>query len=95
MEKNTKQKPSQIKFVDRENQTFENVQLLTEHQLAAHWNISIKTLQAQRWKGCGITFIKIGRSVRYRISDVAAFEQQNMRTSTIQNIAIGQERIGQ
>lgn len=80
MEKHANLKLSQIKFVDREKQSFENAQLLTEHELAAHWNISIKTLQAQRWKGCGITFIKIGRSVRYRMSDVIAFEQQNSVT---------------
>ena len=57
-----------------------STQLLTETQLAEHWNISIKTLQAQRWKGGGITFIKIGRSVRYSIEDVIAFEQQNSVT---------------
>ena len=47
---------------------------LCEQQLAARWGISIKTLQAQRWKGCGVAFIKLGRSVRYRLSDVVAFE---------------------
>ena len=54
--------------------------LLCEQQLAARWGISIKTLQAQRWKGCGVAFIKLGRSVRYRLSDVVAFELANTVT---------------
>jgi 3-methyladenine DNA glycosylase AlkD len=57
-----------------------NEYLLCEQQLASRWGISIKTLQAQRWKGCSVAFIKLGRSVRYRLSDVVAFELANTVT---------------
>ena len=67
-------------------------QLLTEKQLAVQWNISIKTLQAQRWKGSGVAFIKLGRAVRYRVSDVAAYEQARVQTSTIEINSINQNR---
>jgi len=57
--------------------------LLTEGQLAARWALaSAKKLQADRLKGGGCPFVKIGRSVRYRLSDVLAYETANLRTST-------------
>ena len=43
---------------------------LTEAQLAERWQISVRTLQAARVKGSGVPFVRIGRSVRYRLEDV-------------------------
>ena len=47
---------------------------LKEEELASRWRISIKALQRWRLIGDGPPFLKVGRSVRYRISDVEAFE---------------------
>ena len=49
----------------------------TETQLAKRWNKSVKTLQADRWKGTGVSFLKLGRSVRYRLSDIVAYESSH------------------
>ena len=54
---------------------------LTETQLAERWQISIKTLQANRWKGIGCSHIKVGRLVRYRLVDVLAYEAAHLVTS--------------
>jgi hypothetical protein len=55
---------------------------LTEGQLADRWQCSIKKLQNDRLKGGGPRFVKIRRSVRYRFTDVLAYEEANLRTST-------------
>lgn len=55
---------------------------LNEKQLAERWGVSVRTLQAARVKGCGVAFIRIGRAVRYRMEDVVAYEQAQLRTST-------------
>ena len=57
--------------------------LITEKQLAVRWALSsAKKLQTDRLKGCGCPFVKIGAAVRYRLSDVAAYEAANLRHST-------------
>jgi hypothetical protein len=56
--------------------------LLTEQQLAARWSIAPKTLRNARVEGRLLGFVKIGRSVRYRLSEVIAFEEQNSVRST-------------
>jgi hypothetical protein len=55
---------------------------LNEKQLAERWGVSIRTLQATRVKGGGVPFVRIGRSVRYRLEDVLAYEQARLRTNT-------------
>ena len=55
---------------------------LTETELALRQKRSVKTLQADRVAGRGVPFLKIGRSVRYRVADVIAFEQAKLRRST-------------
>ena len=51
---------------------------LTETQLADRWQMSIKTLQANRGKGIGCSHIKVGRLVRYRMQDVVAYETAHL-----------------
>lgn len=51
---------------------------LTEGQLAKRWQISVKKLQADRWNFRGVPYVKIGRSVRYRLAEVFAYEELNM-----------------
>lgn len=56
--------------------------LLQERELAARWNVSVRTLQNRRVQGCSLPFLKLGRSVRYRLSDVVAYEESVRRHST-------------
>jgi hypothetical protein len=55
---------------------------LTETQLAARHQRSVKTLRNARVSGGYVPFVKIGRNVRYRLSDVLAFEQAALKRST-------------
>lgn len=57
--------------------------LLTEVQVAKRWGLaSPKKLQADRVAGVGCPFVRLGRAVRYRLSDLVMFERSNLRTST-------------
>ena len=47
---------------------------LDENQLGARWHVTTRMLQQARWKGAGCIYVKIGRMVRYRLSDVKAYE---------------------
>ena len=60
----------------------ENEIFLTETQLAERHQRSVKTLRNKRVQGGYIKFVKIGRHVRYRLSDVLAYEQANLQNST-------------
>ena len=62
---------------------------LTEKELAARWQISVKTLRNARVSGTGCKFFKGLGFVRYRLTDVIEFERMHMRASTgkvIQNV---------
>ena len=48
-------------------------QCLTEQEVSARTGLSLSTLRAHRFKRIGIPYIKIGRSVRYRIYDLSAY----------------------
>ncbi len=48
-------------------------QYLTERQVADLLSISVSTLQKQRFHSTGIPYIKLGRAVRYAMSDVVAY----------------------
>jgi predicted DNA-binding transcriptional regulator AlpA len=47
--------------------------LLTEKQVAAQLSINPKTLSIWRGQRRGPRFVKLGRAVRYRLSDVREF----------------------
>jgi Helix-turn-helix domain len=57
-------------------------ELLTENEAAQLRRQSVRTLQAERVRGGGCPHVKLGRSVRYRRSDVLKFIENNVRTST-------------
>jgi hypothetical protein len=61
-----------------------NAVFLTEKELAARQKRSVRTLQNQRISGDGVPFVKFGRSVRYRLSDIVAWEMESSRVSTSQ-----------
>ncbi len=62
-------------------------QLLNTKQAANYLSVSNAFLERDRWAGARIPFIKIGsRAVRYRISDLDAFIENSIRTSTSQQV---------
>jgi len=54
-------------------------ELFTERNLAHRWQLSCRTLQRWRAEGFGPAWIWIGGSVRYRISDIVAYEARNLQ----------------
>jgi len=57
-------------------------ELLTEIEAAQLRRQSVRTLQAERLRGDGCPFVKLGRSVRYRRRDVLQFIEAKVRLST-------------
>ena len=57
-------------------------ELWTQKQLSEHWQISTHTLERWRSEGIGPIFLKMRGQVRYRLSDILAFEQEALRKST-------------
>jgi predicted site-specific integrase-resolvase len=55
---------------------------MNQVELAARWKISPRTLERWRWTGEGPCYLKIGGRVVYRLEDVEAFEQSQLRAST-------------
>jgi hypothetical protein len=55
---------------------------LNEHELAARWGLSVKTLRRWRQEQLGPVFCKLGARVTYLISDIEAFERRVSRYST-------------
>ena len=53
-----------------------------QRKLAGHWQVAESTLERWRSEGIGPLFLKLRGSVRYRLSDVAAFEEESLRKST-------------
>jgi len=62
-------------------------QLLNTKQAASFLAVSNAFLERDRWAGARIPFIKIGsRAVRYRMSDLEAYIESSIRTSTSQQV---------
>ena len=53
-----------------------------EKWLAQRLGLSVKTIQSWRDKGIGPAFRKFYSAVRYSLTDIEAFEQAAIRTST-------------
>ena len=64
------------------SQAIQNNTVFPEREAAAFLAVSPRTLQGWRSKGGGPAFIKMGRSVRYRASDLDDFLNGGIRTST-------------
>jgi len=56
--------------------------LLTTAEVAERLRVSTSFLAKARVTGHGPRFIKVGRSCRYRISDLETYERSCARTST-------------
>lgn len=61
--------------------------LMDERTTSRRYHIPIRTLQAQRQRGGGMPYVKIGRSVRYDRRVVEAYLIECARTSTSDDTA--------
>ncbi len=52
---------------------------LNQVQLSDRWQISVRTLEKWRSRGDGPKFVKVGSAVRYRLTDVEAWEAGQTR----------------
>jgi hypothetical protein len=52
---------------------------LNQHDLAARWNLSPRSLEKWRMLCIGPAYIKVGGRVRYLLEDVLAYEAENRR----------------
>jgi hypothetical protein len=52
--------------------------LLTDAQLAVRWQLSRGTLANQRSQGRGPAYLKLASRIRYRLSDIEAYEQAGL-----------------
>lgn len=58
--------------------------LYNTKQAANYLGVSSAFLERDRWAGARIPFVKLGtRSVRYRLTDLEAFVEGRVRTSTV------------
>jgi hypothetical protein len=53
-----------------------------QRDLARRLGLSPRTLEGWRWRGTGPRFVKAGGRVLYRLEDVEAFEETQLRQST-------------
>ncbi|AEV38408.1 helix-turn-helix transcriptional regulator [Pseudovibrio ascidiaceicola] len=56
--------------------------LITEAAAADYLGISIRTIQAWRVRGGGPNYVKLGKAVRYRPSDIQAWIEAHLTSST-------------
>lgn len=56
--------------------------LLTPEDLADRWNLTETTLSQWRWNGRGPRFIKVGKGILYRLSEIEHFEDQHTCKNT-------------
>lgn len=61
-------------------------QFLSEVELAARWGMSSKTLTRWRCDRRGPPYVKLGKTVRYAMSDVLEFERNGLRRPTPRQI---------
>jgi len=53
--------------------------LLTQDEAARIINKSPKWLERDRWAGPTVPYVKLGRSVRYRVADLLAYIEDNVQ----------------
>ena len=55
------------------------IQHLDQNAVAQRWRISPRSLERWRWLKQGPPFLKIGGKVLYRLTDIEAYEQAQLR----------------
>lgn len=71
-----------VKEHSRDETPYGEPHLITEQQAADLFGLSVKTLRNWRLSGAGPSYLKIGRSVRYCVSDITAWLETCRRSST-------------
>lgn len=51
-------------------------EFLTQDELASRWDVETRTLYNWRKEGKGPPFLKLGKKIRYRLSDVLEYEEK-------------------
>jgi len=69
------QKPSRLHLLN-EFESAPQSALFSQQTIAAVLSCSTQLLERNRWAGIGVPYLKIGRKVLYRKSDVLDFLQQ-------------------
>ncbi len=69
------QKPSRSSFLN-EFESAPQSALFNQQTIAAVLSCSTQLLERNRWAGSGVPYLKIGRKVLYRKSDILNFLQQ-------------------
>ncbi len=58
---------------------------LDVYELGARWKLAPKTLDRWRQRGIGPLFLKIGGHIVYRLSDIEAYEDAQVRQTTVKD----------
>jgi DNA-binding transcriptional regulator YiaG len=66
---------SECALTCHEDRTVMLVRHLTETDLARRWRMSVRTLQAWRWRKVGPPYLK----VLYRLTDIETFEAERLQ----------------
>lgn len=65
--------------------------ILNTNEAATYLNVKPTTLEQWRWNGRGPLYVKIGRSVKYRLADLDTFVTERVFTSTTEEQASKRE----
>lgn len=56
--------------------------LFNPDQLGTRWGKTRQSLAQMRYRGDGPAYLKIGKSIFYRMEDILEFEESQLRTRT-------------
>ena len=62
--------------------------LFSQETLAAIRDCSLATLERDRWAGAGVPFVKMGRLVRYRKSEIRTWLEQHETVSSTTKVNV-------
>jgi predicted DNA-binding transcriptional regulator AlpA len=62
--------------------------LVDTQEAASILHLSPHTLDRWRWSGDGPTFVKLGRSIRYRKTDLHRFVEESLRQHTSEDTTL-------
>lgn len=58
--------------------------LMTTEQAAVYLGVTRRALEAMRWRKIGPAFVKLGRLVRYRVSDLDSYIEARLQLPVLQ-----------
>jgi hypothetical protein len=63
------------------------IQHINQVELSRRWRLSPRTLERWRYKGTGPQFLKVGGRVVYRLTDIEAFEAEQLQATATAKVA--------